>query len=225
MFYKSVREVDNLNENEEILQRSYFSVIPANVRYDETLTANAKLLYGEITALANQKGYCFASNNYFAQLYKVTPQAISKWVNMLANKGYIHIQAQKNGLLTERRLYVDKIPTKKISLLDRDPKNELEEIEKAYLQNYKELYEQGVVKMDKPVINWAASRKITKDCISKYGFDTILNAVKASKYNTFVVAKGYVLTTILSAGILSQLINSTNRKFNNDNFVVDDIDF
>lgn len=214
-----------MNENDEILQCSYFSVIPANVRYDETLTANAKLLYGEITALANQKGYCFASNNYFAQLYKVTPQAISKWVNMLANKGYIHIQTQKNGLNTERRLYVDKNPNKRLGLLDREPKNELEEIEKVYLQNYQELFEQGVVKLEKPVINWSASRKLTKDCISKYGFETILDAVKESKYNTFVVTKGYVLTTILSAGILSQLINSTDKRFSNDNFVVDDIDF
>ena len=214
-----------MNENDEILQCSYFSVIPANVRYDETLTANAKLLYGEITALANQKGYCFASNNYFAQLYKVTPQAISKWVNMLANKGYIHIQTQKNGLNTERRLYVDKNPNKRLGLLDREPKNELEEIEKVYLQNYQELFEQGVVKLEKPVINWSASRKLTKDCTSKYGFETILDAVKESKYNTFVVTKGYVLTTILSAGILSQLINSTDKRFSNDNFVVDDIDF
>ena len=214
-----------MNENEGILQRSYYSVIPAKVRYDETLVANAKLLYGEITALANQKGYCFASNNYFAQLYKVTPQAISKWVNLLANKGYIHIQNYKNGLNTERRLYVDKSPMKRIGLLDREPKNELEEIKKVYLQNYKELFEQGIVKLEKPVINWAASRKLTKDCISKYGFETILEAVKESRYNTFVVTKGYVLTTILSAGVLSQLINSTSSCFNNDNIVVDEIDF
>ena len=79
------------------LPKSYFSVIPANVRYDETLVANAKLMYGEITALSNQKGFCYASNNYFAQLYKVTPQAISKWINQLAEKEYIAIEYIQNG--------------------------------------------------------------------------------------------------------------------------------
>jgi len=68
---------------------SYYAIIPANVRYDEDLTPNAKLLYGEITALCNMKGYCWASNSYFASLYKVSTVSISKWVKQLIEKGYI----------------------------------------------------------------------------------------------------------------------------------------
>jgi len=68
---------------------SYYAIIPANVRYDEDLTPNAKLLYGEITALCNMKGYCWASNSYFASLYKVSTVSISKWVKQLVDKGYI----------------------------------------------------------------------------------------------------------------------------------------
>lgn len=30
--------------------RSYYAIIPANVRYDKRLKPNTKLLYGEITA-------------------------------------------------------------------------------------------------------------------------------------------------------------------------------
>lgn len=70
---------------------SYYAVIPANVRYDKRLKANEKLLYGEITSLSNKKGYCWASNKYFADLYGVTNQAVSKWIKDLKDIGYIEI--------------------------------------------------------------------------------------------------------------------------------------
>lgn len=71
-------------------QRSYYAIIPANVRYDKDLAPSAKLLYGEITALCNEKGYCWASNQYFAELYGVSILSIKRWVNSLATKGYVY---------------------------------------------------------------------------------------------------------------------------------------
>lgn len=71
-------------------QRSYYAIIPANVRYDKDLAPSAKLLYGEITALCNEKGYCWASNQYFAELYGVSILSIKRWVNSLVTKGYVY---------------------------------------------------------------------------------------------------------------------------------------
>jgi len=77
---------------EESVQRSYYAVLPANVRYDKNITPNAKLLYAEITALCNDKGYCWAGNAYFAELYGVTKTSISNWISSLQKNGYIDVQ-------------------------------------------------------------------------------------------------------------------------------------
>ena len=68
---------------------NYFAIIPAEVRYDTELKDKAKLLYGEITALANKTGCCYASNKYFADLYGVSTTTISLLIKNLVDGGYI----------------------------------------------------------------------------------------------------------------------------------------
>jgi len=70
-------------------KKSYYAIIPAEVRYDQSLSANAKLLYGEITALCSEKGFCWATNSYFAGLYKKDVVTISRWIAQLIDKKYI----------------------------------------------------------------------------------------------------------------------------------------
>ncbi|MBQ8429100.1 MAG: helix-turn-helix domain-containing protein [Clostridia bacterium] len=71
--------------------RSYYAVIPAEVRYDKSLPANAKLLYGEITALCSEKGFCWASNAYFSELYGVSERSVREWIGRLKEAGYIEV--------------------------------------------------------------------------------------------------------------------------------------
>lgn len=71
------------------MNKSYYAIIPANVRYDEELNPNAKLLYGEITALCNEKGFCWASDSYFTELYSVSKSTIQRWLKQLEDKNYI----------------------------------------------------------------------------------------------------------------------------------------
>jgi DNA-binding transcriptional ArsR family regulator len=77
------------NEFEEMEKPSYFAIIPAEIRYDKDLKDKAKLLYGEITCLSNKKGYCYASNDYFANLYGVAKETISRLITDLVDKGYV----------------------------------------------------------------------------------------------------------------------------------------
>lgn len=68
---------------------AFYAIIPANVRYDKNLKPNAKLLFGEITALCNERGYCWAGNEYFANLYGVSLKTITTWVSDLVKSGYL----------------------------------------------------------------------------------------------------------------------------------------
>lgn len=80
---------------ETVEKKSYYAVIPANVRYDKSIPTGARLLYGEITALCNEKGYCWAGNGYFAELYDVSERTISAWLSKLADQGYVRIEILK----------------------------------------------------------------------------------------------------------------------------------
>lgn len=88
-------------------QPSYYSITPAIVRYDKDLPPNAKLLYGEITALCNKEGYCWAKNRYFAELYSVTITSVSTWISKLADKQYVRIVTEKQDDNSEmRKIYI-----------------------------------------------------------------------------------------------------------------------
>lgn len=88
-------------ENDKTLKPSYFSVTPAEVRYSKDLPDGAKLLYGEITALSNKHGYCFASNAYLAELYDNDIRTVQRWIGQLQKHGFVNVMI--NG--KSRRIY------------------------------------------------------------------------------------------------------------------------
>ncbi|MBQ9838985.1 MAG: helix-turn-helix domain-containing protein [Oscillospiraceae bacterium] len=86
----------------------YYAVIPASVRYDDKIPANAKLLYGEISALVGSEGYCFASNSYFAQIYKLSERTIRGLIESLRDNGYITVQVERSstGSMERRKIFL-----------------------------------------------------------------------------------------------------------------------
>ena len=88
---------------------AYYAIIPAEVRYNQQLSPNAKLLYGEISALATREGYCFASNQYFADLYQVAPRSIIRMIKQLESYGFIRAMEERDkvtGQTKGRRIYL-----------------------------------------------------------------------------------------------------------------------
>ena len=76
-----------MNENP-----NYYAIIPAEVRYDKDLSSTAKLLYAEITSLCSKSGECWASNEYFSNLYSISERTISRLLKLLKDKNYISIE-------------------------------------------------------------------------------------------------------------------------------------
>jgi hypothetical protein len=103
---------------------NYYAILSAEVRYDNRLRPNVKLLYAEITALCNMNRQCFASNRYFSELYGKNKGTISGWINELVKYGYIsaeytyknntkeidkrYIKILKGGILENKNTLLDK---------------------------------------------------------------------------------------------------------------------
>lgn len=127
----------------------YYAVIPATVRYDTTLSANTKLLYGEITSLCNEKGYCYATNNYFADLYGVNKVSISRWIKQLIDQGYIVSKVEYAGKTKEikrRYLFVNDAYTPINKIVNTPYQNCYDPINKNVKENNKEEYIKEIYK-------------------------------------------------------------------------------
>lgn len=94
---------------DEARRPAYWAVIPAGVRYDPELPPNAKLLYAEISALADSRGFCWASNGHLGKLFSLSPRTIRDLTAKLAEHGYITVEVVRDakGEVVERRLWVD----------------------------------------------------------------------------------------------------------------------
>jgi hypothetical protein len=155
---------------DELVQRNYYAVLPANVRYDKNITPNAKLLYAEITALCNDKGYCWAGNAYFAELYGVTKTSISNWISSLQKNGYIDVQLiykENSKEIQSRHISIaNNIPIQ--DNLNTYTKNIVEGIQKNFTDNTK-------------IINTKKDKIISKDIITQKQKSLIPKETKKAK--------------------------------------------
>lgn len=174
-------------------KKSYYAVIPASVRYEKKLNANAKLLYGEITALCNEKGYCWASNSYFADLYEVVPETISRWISKLKNLGFIEIEIiykENTKEILERHIYIsdnfrypidEKINTPRQK--DQDPIDEnvntpIDEKIKdnnTYINNTYNIYCNSIINI---INHWLYISNNNKGIFPKHKIYTLNNRIK-----------------------------------------------
>lgn len=161
---------------EESTPRSYYAVLPANVRYDKNITPNAKLLYAEITALCNDKGYCWAGNAYFAELYGVTKTSISNWISSLQKNGYIDVQLIYKENSKE-------IQSRHISIANNIPiQNNLNTYTKDFVEGIQKNFTDNT-----QIINTKKDEIISKDIITQKQKSLIPKETKKAKKTKDIV--------------------------------------
>ena len=89
----------------------YYSIIPSKILYNKELKANEKLLYAMITSLACKEGFCFATNNYFAEELGVHPKTVSSWISDLRDKNFIKVDLirNENKQIIQRKIYINDV--------------------------------------------------------------------------------------------------------------------
>lgn len=164
---------------------NYYAIIPADVRYDKELRANEKLLFGEISALTDSKGECYASNNYFANLYEVVPSAISRWIKDLEKKKYIEIEyIRENKEIKQRKIKIIGIHKCEQGYSQKVKENKEEEEKEINKESNKfELIEKNLCRVLSPIEievinNWDYDDEIIELAIR----ESILNNAKTIKY-------------------------------------------
>lgn len=84
----------------------FWAILPATVRYDSELSSTAKLLYAEISALQEAKGYCFAQNGYFSDVFGVNERTIQRLLRQLEAAGYIRVQVVRDPAGTDKLMRI-----------------------------------------------------------------------------------------------------------------------
>lgn len=87
----------------------FFAVIPADVRYDERIPPNAKLLYAEISAMSNAYGCCTAGDEWFLDNYGFSDRTVRRLLAALDEAGYIRTELLRDpdtGQITGREIYL-----------------------------------------------------------------------------------------------------------------------
>jgi len=204
-------------------QPNYYAIIPANIRYSDKVNSTEKLLYAEITALCNQKGYCWASNDYFSKLFKKHPNSISRNIKNLSVNGFIKIHLVKEEKNVDKRRITLVGSQKCLDPLNKNVNTPLNKnvkhntINSNNINEKKELFEKFW-----EAYNYKKSRKLCYDKFLKLSIDVCQKCVvSAKKYSQSITDIKYKKhpSTWLNQGCWDDEINeNSNQGFTGNGF-------
>jgi DNA-binding transcriptional ArsR family regulator len=88
---------------------NYYSVLMPCVRYSRSLSWFDKILFSEIVALTNVKGYCYAHNNYFEKVFNISKSTVTRSIKRLEQEKFIKTELEidkKTRAIMYRKIYL-----------------------------------------------------------------------------------------------------------------------
>ena len=159
--------------------------IPAEILLNEDLSDKEKIILSMVLYLSEEKGSCFASNKYIANIVNVTHERVSKIISSLKDKGYVSVKLKykTDSKEIEKRQIIPIVEN-----INRYSQKVQEGIEENnYLDSQKQPYPMG--KNDKDIINNIKNKKIynnSSNSNKRYKLD-----YKGRDYTTFDFTKLY----------------------------------
>jgi hypothetical protein len=100
---------------------------------------------------------------------------------------------------------------KKLPLREREPENDYERVEKAYMQNWDTLYSHKQVATPEPTVTWGKTRNLLKQHFVKIKPELIIKAIGKGMNDNLVMQNAYSLSFMLTDTHLNRLINAQPR--------------
>jgi len=110
-------------------------------------------------------------------------------------------QIRSNNIRLDK-IKQDNIPPKPFALLSREPKNDMERVNKRWLENYIAIHGQQPINP-----RWDISSPLVSKAIKQVGVEKVLQALDTAMKDKFCIDSGYMLKIIMSGNVISRLVN------------------
>lgn len=97
--------IDNTSSAATETHQGIFLMIPGFISDDADIDDSTAILFGRIMQLSNAKGYCWASDEYLANLTRVSVREVKYRIKKLEDKGYITRDTHNEGFCRKRKIY------------------------------------------------------------------------------------------------------------------------
>jgi hypothetical protein len=85
---------------------NFFLVSSSRVFLDKSLSFQSRFLFTILSSLTKKEGYCYASNQYLAELMDSSDRSIQRWLEELKEKKYIEVHLWKEKMRQKRAINI-----------------------------------------------------------------------------------------------------------------------
>lgn len=160
--------------------------IPKEIWENDSLSLAEKVLLVEIDSLAGDD-VCYASNNYFANFFKLSPSRISHIINNLKKNNWINISYETEGKqIVKRYITINKPPYPDVL---RICNRGIADTQKGYCGNSEDININtnniyfSDTKLNEVFNEWLSYKKERKSSYQKSGLDKLISRINRELEN------------------------------------------